>query len=134
LDNLEILLFKKIISFFFFFFFFLKKKTFYNIHIIFWIKLYVKLLYENKILIDSLKSAEGSCVLKMGKTSVVCGIKAEVAAPRVDDPRKGYIGKKYIFIKIYKIYIYIYIMWLYIKITFPFFIFIILFYFFLILL
>jgi len=28
----------------------------------------------------------------MGKTSVVCGIKAEVAEPRVDDPKKGYIG------------------------------------------
>ena len=45
-----------------------------------------------EIWIDSIKSAEGSCVLKMGKTSVVCGIKAEVAEPRVDDPKKGYIG------------------------------------------
>lgn len=41
--------------------------------------------------LNSISSAEGSCVLKMGKTSVVCGIKAEVAEPRVDDPKKGYI-------------------------------------------
>ncbi|ORX55399.1 exosome component 8-like protein [Piromyces finnis] len=51
----------------------------------------LKKFRKTSINLNSLKSAEGSCVLKMGKTSVVCGIKAEVAEPRVDDPRKGYI-------------------------------------------
>ena len=74
---------------------------------IFWFKKIVIIFimkFWNLFLIDSIKSAEGSCVLKMGKTSVVCGIKAEVAEPRVDDPRKGYIGKK----KINNFHLYIY--------------------------
>ena len=37
-------------------------------------------------------TADGSCMVKVGGTTVVCGIKAEVAEPKIKEPKKGYLG------------------------------------------
>lgn len=41
--------------------------------------------------IGSISTADGSAVVKMGCTSIVCGIKAELAEPRDTEPKKGFI-------------------------------------------
>ncbi|XP_064482039.1 exosome complex component RRP43-like [Ornithodoros turicata] len=41
--------------------------------------------------IGSISTADGSAVVKIGCTSIVCGIKAELAEPTVDEPKKGFI-------------------------------------------
>ncbi|XP_055627513.1 exosome complex component RRP43-like [Toxorhynchites rutilus septentrionalis] len=40
---------------------------------------------------DSIKSADGSAIVKMGNTTVVCGIKAELAPAKPTEPEKGYL-------------------------------------------
>ncbi|XP_026797542.3 exosome complex component RRP43 [Pangasianodon hypophthalmus] len=39
----------------------------------------------------SISTADGSALVKIGNTTVVCGIKAELAVPAADAPDKGYI-------------------------------------------
>ncbi|NXI16313.1 EXOS8 protein, partial [Irena cyanogastra] len=39
----------------------------------------------------SITTADGSALVKLGNTTVICGIKAELAAPAVDSANKGYI-------------------------------------------
>jgi len=41
--------------------------------------------------IGSIGTADGSSIVKCGNTMVICGIKAEVAAPRREEPRRGFI-------------------------------------------
>ncbi|KAF7237533.1 Exosome complex component RRP43 [Varanus komodoensis] len=41
--------------------------------------------------IGSITTADGSALVKLGNTTVICGIKAEFAAPPVDSSHKGYI-------------------------------------------
>ncbi|XP_006267502.1 exosome complex component RRP43 [Alligator mississippiensis] len=41
--------------------------------------------------IGSITTADGSALVKLGNTTVICGIKAEFAAPPVDATNKGYI-------------------------------------------
>ncbi|XP_062910431.1 exosome complex component RRP43 [Mobula hypostoma] len=41
--------------------------------------------------IGSITTADGSALVKLGNTTVVCGIKVEFAAPTVDAPNKGYV-------------------------------------------
>ncbi|XP_077983660.1 exosome complex component RRP43-like [Glandiceps talaboti] len=41
--------------------------------------------------IGSIGTAQGSALVKLGNTTVVCGIKAELAVPRTEEPKKGYI-------------------------------------------
>lgn len=41
--------------------------------------------------IGSISTADGSALVKIGNTTVICGIKAELANPHVDTPSKGYI-------------------------------------------
>ncbi|KAM9609852.1 exosome complex component RRP43 isoform 2-T2 [Trichechus inunguis] len=41
--------------------------------------------------IGSISTADGSALVKLGNTTVICGIKAEFAAPPTDAPDKGYI-------------------------------------------
>ncbi|XP_042305688.1 exosome complex component RRP43 [Sceloporus undulatus] len=41
--------------------------------------------------IGSITTADGSALVKLGNTTVVCGIKAEFAAPHADSSNKGYI-------------------------------------------
>lgn len=41
--------------------------------------------------IGSISTADGSALVKVGNTTVICGIKAELANPTVEAPNKGYI-------------------------------------------
>uniref|UniRef100_A0A2I4ATB2 Exosome complex component RRP43 n=1 Tax=Austrofundulus limnaeus TaxID=52670 RepID=A0A2I4ATB2_AUSLI len=41
--------------------------------------------------IGSISTADGSALVKMGNTTIICGVKAELANPTVDAPGKGYI-------------------------------------------
>ncbi|XP_061595608.1 exosome complex component RRP43-like [Cololabis saira] len=41
--------------------------------------------------IGSISTADGSALVKMGNTTIICGIKAELANPTVEAPAKGYI-------------------------------------------
>ncbi|XP_041864333.1 exosome complex component RRP43 [Melanotaenia boesemani] len=41
--------------------------------------------------IGSISTADGSALVKMGNTTIICGIKAELANPTVEAPGKGYI-------------------------------------------
>lgn len=40
---------------------------------------------------DSITSAEGSALVRFGRTTVVCGIKAEVTRPSDDEPQSGWV-------------------------------------------
>ncbi|KAI9199580.1 ribosomal protein S5 domain 2-type protein [Polychytrium aggregatum] len=40
---------------------------------------------------DVVKTAHGSSMVKIGNTTVICGIKGEVAAPLVNTPEEGYL-------------------------------------------
>ncbi|XP_064636939.1 exosome complex component RRP43-like [Lineus longissimus] len=41
--------------------------------------------------LGSITTANGSALVKLGNTSVVCGIKAELASPKPEEPNKGFI-------------------------------------------
>ncbi|XP_076026720.1 exosome complex component RRP43 [Genypterus blacodes] len=41
--------------------------------------------------IGSISTADGSALVKVGNTTIICGIKAELANPTVEAPGKGYI-------------------------------------------
>ncbi|KDR23812.1 exosome complex component RRP43-like isoform X2 [Zootermopsis nevadensis] len=41
--------------------------------------------------VGSIKTAEGSAIVKIGNTTVVCGIKAELAKPKAEEPNFGYL-------------------------------------------
>ncbi|XP_041360022.1 exosome complex component RRP43-like [Gigantopelta aegis] len=41
--------------------------------------------------IGSVSTAEGSSLIKFGNTTVMCGIKAELANPKTEEPQKGFI-------------------------------------------
>ncbi|XP_070554740.1 exosome complex component RRP43-like [Ptychodera flava] len=41
--------------------------------------------------IGSIGTAEGSALVKLGNTTAVCGVKAELAVPTVENPEHGYI-------------------------------------------
>lgn len=41
--------------------------------------------------VNSITTANGSAVAKVGNTTVVCGIKAELTEPKVAEPTKGFI-------------------------------------------
>jgi len=40
---------------------------------------------------NSVGTADGSSIVKLGKTTVVCGIKAEIAVPTDEDPNSGFV-------------------------------------------
>lgn len=41
--------------------------------------------------VDSISSADGSAIVKIGRTTVVCGIKAELAPPNAARPAEGFL-------------------------------------------
>ncbi|XP_017684066.1 PREDICTED: exosome complex component RRP43-like [Lepidothrix coronata] len=43
--------------------------------------------------IGSITTAGGSALVKLGSTTVICGVKAELAAPAADSANKGYIAE-----------------------------------------
>jgi exosome complex RNA-binding protein Rrp42 (RNase PH superfamily) len=54
-------------------------------------------LYDSafKLLINysgSISTANGSALVRLGDTTVVCGVKAEIAEPDIDHPNDGFLG------------------------------------------
>ena len=41
-----------------------------------------------------ISTANGSAMVRIGGTTVICGVKAEVAEPKLDAPDQGYLGKE----------------------------------------
>ncbi|EEB87885.1 hypothetical protein MPER_14569 [Moniliophthora perniciosa FA553] len=41
--------------------------------------------------IGSISTANGSALVRMGNTTVVCGVKAEIAEPELDKPNDGFL-------------------------------------------
>lgn len=40
----------------------------------------------------SISTADGSALVRMGDTTIVCGVKAEIAEPELDHPEQGFLG------------------------------------------
>ena len=40
----------------------------------------------------SISTADGSALVRLGSTTVVCGVKAEIAEPELDRPEEGFLG------------------------------------------
>src|SRR6266576_5243029 len=40
----------------------------------------------------SISTADGSALVRMGHTTVVCGVKAEIAEPELERPNEGFLG------------------------------------------
>ncbi|KAI0758196.1 ribosomal protein S5 domain 2-like protein [Fomes fomentarius] len=41
--------------------------------------------------VGSISTADGSALVKLGSTTVVCGVKAEIAEPELDKPKEGFL-------------------------------------------
>ena len=41
----------------------------------------------------SVTTADGSALVRLGDTTIVCGVKAEIAEPEIDLPNNGFIGE-----------------------------------------
>lgn len=54
---------------------------------------YRSVLVANRfLLVGSISTADGSSLVRLGDTTVVCGIKAEIAEPDLDAPEDGFLG------------------------------------------
>ena len=42
--------------------------------------------------IGSISTADGSALVRMGNTTVICGVKAEIAEPDLDREEEGFLG------------------------------------------
>ena len=40
----------------------------------------------------SISTANGSALIRLGNTTIVCGVKAEIAEPELDRPNEGFLG------------------------------------------
>jgi exosome complex component RRP43 len=40
----------------------------------------------------SISTADGSALVRLGDTTIVCGVKAEIAEPEMDKPKDGFLG------------------------------------------
>jgi exosome complex component RRP43 len=49
----------------------------------------------------AISTANASAMVRLGGTTVVCGIKAEVCEPRVDIPNQGYLGMNWVYSIVY---------------------------------
>ncbi len=47
--------------------------------------------------IGSISTADGSSLVRMGNTTIVCGIKAEIAEPDLDRGEEGFLGMSFSF-------------------------------------
>ena len=54
-----------------------------------WFTLHGSCQYES---VGSISTAEGSALVRMGDTTVVCGVKAEIAEPELDRENEGFLG------------------------------------------
>ena len=48
------------------------------------------------LLSGSISTAEGSSLVRLGDTTIVCGVKAEIAEPDLDAPEDGFLGTAHI--------------------------------------
>ena len=42
--------------------------------------------------VGSISTANGSAVVRLGETTIVCGVKAEIAEPDLEQPTDGFLG------------------------------------------
>jgi exosome complex component RRP43 len=42
--------------------------------------------------VGSISTADGSAVVRLGETTIVCGVKAEIAEPDLEQPTDGFLG------------------------------------------
>jgi exosome complex component RRP43 len=42
--------------------------------------------------VGSISTADGSALVRLGQTTIVCGVKAEIAEPDLDRPEEGFLG------------------------------------------
>ena len=49
-------------------------------------------LADQPLLLGSVSTADGSSLVRLGDTTVVCGVKAEIAEPDLDAPEDGFLG------------------------------------------
>ncbi len=43
--------------------------------------------------VGSISTADGSALVRMGNTTVICGVKAEIAEPDLDSEEEGFLGR-----------------------------------------
>lgn len=46
-------------------------------------------------IVGSISTANGSSLVRLGNTTVVCGVKAEIAEPELDSPDIGFLGRNF---------------------------------------
>lgn len=54
---------------------------------------YSVLLSRLCLLLGSIATADGSALVRMGDTTMVCGVKAEIAEPTGSSPNAGFVGE-----------------------------------------
>ena len=42
--------------------------------------------------VGSISTADGSALVRLGDTTIVCGVKAEIAEPDLEQPTEGFLG------------------------------------------
>jgi exosome complex component RRP43 len=42
--------------------------------------------------VGSISTADGSALVRLGETTIVCGVKAEIAEPDLGQPTEGFLG------------------------------------------
>jgi len=42
--------------------------------------------------VGSISTADGSALVRLGETTIVCGVKAEIAEPDLGQPSEGFLG------------------------------------------
>ena len=47
----------------------------------------------NSNVVGSISTADGSALVRLGNTTIVCGVKAEIAEPELDSPEVGFLGE-----------------------------------------
>lgn len=47
----------------------------------------------NSSFTGSISTADGSCLVRLGDTTMVCGVKAEIAEPSLEDPNRGFLSE-----------------------------------------
>jgi exosome complex RNA-binding protein Rrp42 (RNase PH superfamily) len=48
---------------------------------------------QTTVFLGSISTADGSALVRLGDTTIICGVKAEIAEPELDRPEEGFLGK-----------------------------------------
>src|SRR5262249_21674431 len=57
-----------------------------------WFGFFPCLSWSRTNLAGSISTADGSALVRLGDTTVVCGVKAEIAEPDLESPQDGFLG------------------------------------------